>query len=308
VGFAQTIERKVFFNIIRWFAFIVTFIGFAAMIVGAFLFITNFKNIFPTSSVNVTYQEVQKIVEAKEADPSMHNEKAKSDIKNAYVAAQAFFRGNPAGIISTDILNNFGYRATEGVNIKIDNGASMTISLSAKHSRGDTTYHVDASGNIKEEKDPSATVNQKEQASSDLQDSAKNKKQIESLVNEIVNQFPKDRINVDTSTKYFRTVAESLKEEYQLPYLNGLLLTLRSIPQDKKNDLEKLTSFAGEYTDLFKKKVEQTELRKQVIGLQGMKDFAIYAGTIFTGLMVIVLFWLVLVWLAIERNTRKDTL
>ncbi|MGZ6224968.1 MAG: hypothetical protein ACXWMH_05625 [Syntrophales bacterium] len=304
MGFAQTMERKVFFNIIRWFAFIITVIGFAAMIVGAFLFITNFRNIFPMSSVNVNYQEVQSIVESKEA--AIYNEKVKSDIKNAYTSAQAFFSRNPIGIVSTDILTNYGYRATEGVNIKIDNGASMTLSLSAKHSRGDTTYHIDASGNIKEEKEPSATVNQQVHANSDLQDSAKNKKQIESLVNEIINQFPKDRINVDTSTKYFRTVAESLKEEYQLPYLNGLLLTLKSIPQDKKNDLERLTSFAGEYTDLFKKKVDQTELRKQVIGLQGMKDFAIYAGTIFTGLMVIALFGLILILLAIERNTRKD--
>ena len=305
MGFAQTMERKVFFNIIRWFAFIITVIGFAAMIVGAFLFITNFRNIFPTSSVNVNYQEVQSIVESKEA--AIYNEKAKSDVKNAYTAAQAFFSGNPTGIISTDILTNYGYRATEGVNIKIDNGASTALSLSAKHSRGDNTYRIDASGSIREEKEPSATVNQKAQANSDWQDSAKNKEQIESLVNEIVNQFPKDRINVDTSTKYFRTVAESLKEEYQLPYLNGLLLTLKSIPQDKKNDLEKLTSFAGEYTDLFKKKVEQTELRKQLIGLQGMKDFAIYAGTIFTGLMVIALFGLILILLAIERNTRKDS-
>jgi len=77
-----------------------------------------------------------------------YNAAAKSDVKQMYTAAQAFFSDSPTGTVDAAALNSYGYKTTNGVNASVTNGVSATLSLTANHASGTSTYIIDASGTI----------------------------------------------------------------------------------------------------------------------------------------------------------------
>jgi type IV pilus assembly protein PilA len=75
---------------------------------------------------------------------------AKSDVKNAYTAAQAFFADTPAGTVDATNIATYGYKATVDVTLTVVNGTMAGLSLTAKHTNGSKIYTVDANGAITE--------------------------------------------------------------------------------------------------------------------------------------------------------------
>jgi len=77
-----------------------------------------------------------------------YNAAAKSDVKNAYTAAQAFFSDSPSSTVDSAALTGFGYKATTNVLLTVANGSIGALSMSTRHNTGNTTYAVDSAGAI----------------------------------------------------------------------------------------------------------------------------------------------------------------
>jgi type IV pilus assembly protein PilA len=71
----------------------------------------------------------------------------RSDVRNAYTAANSYFADNPAaaGIALADIQAN-GYQATAGVAVAVTSGTANTFSLSGSNTAGNVngTYVMQA--------------------------------------------------------------------------------------------------------------------------------------------------------------------
>jgi prepilin-type N-terminal cleavage/methylation domain-containing protein len=77
------------------------------------------------------------------------NAAAKSALKNAYNAAQAFYTDSPAGTITTTILENYGYTADPNVNLNVVDGSPGSLSITAAYNQlGAQTYSIDFIGSI----------------------------------------------------------------------------------------------------------------------------------------------------------------
>ncbi len=78
-----------------------------------------------------------------------YNTAAKSDVKNAYTSAQAFFADSPSQTATYELLTAYGYKPSAGVStISISTGGINSITMAAKHDSGNTTYTVDKNGAI----------------------------------------------------------------------------------------------------------------------------------------------------------------
>ncbi len=75
------------------------------------------------------------------------NAAARSDAKNAYIIAQAFFNDSPSGTVDLPTLLTYGYKQTIGVNTTA-NGTMGNLTITTSNINGDRTYIVDASGTI----------------------------------------------------------------------------------------------------------------------------------------------------------------
>ena len=76
-----------------------------------------------------------------------YNASAKSDLKNAYTAAQAYFVDNPTGTIAgTGDLAPFGYRSGSGVAIAFQTGTQTGLAMTSTHSSGTITYSLTTPG------------------------------------------------------------------------------------------------------------------------------------------------------------------
>jgi len=78
-----------------------------------------------------------------------YNVSAKSDAKNAYTAAQAYFSDNPAGVLgSTTDITSKGFQASGNVSTTVA-GASSALVITSTHTAGGTsTYSVSSNGVI----------------------------------------------------------------------------------------------------------------------------------------------------------------
>jgi type IV pilus assembly protein PilA len=73
----------------------------------------------------------------------------KSDVRNAYTAATAYFSDNPAAMaLSLANLQAYGFRSTPLVIVTVSSGSSSTFSLSGTSSQFNGTYNMDANGVI----------------------------------------------------------------------------------------------------------------------------------------------------------------
>jgi len=77
-----------------------------------------------------------------------YNAMAKSDIKNAYTAAQAYFSDAPTGTATLAILNSYGYTGSDGITLTVSNGTIGALALTSVHGSGDTTYSINSAGTI----------------------------------------------------------------------------------------------------------------------------------------------------------------
>lgn len=84
------------------------------------------------------------------SDDRNNNAMAKADIKNAYVAAQAFFSDKPKNIVTEEELTNYGFKPSGEDKISIFNGSLNNLQISSKHRNGRITYFIDSLGNITE--------------------------------------------------------------------------------------------------------------------------------------------------------------
>jgi len=79
-----------------------------------------------------------------------YNAAAKSDAKNAYTAAQAFFSDSPSAAVTSANLDSFGYKPTTNVLLTVASGSISALSMSTRHNSGNKTYTVDSAGAITE--------------------------------------------------------------------------------------------------------------------------------------------------------------
>jgi len=78
-----------------------------------------------------------------------YNAATKSDLKNAYTAAQAYFSDSPAATIDAAKLALGGFVGTSNVTLTVTNGLQATLSLTGLHTAsGATTYTIDSAGKI----------------------------------------------------------------------------------------------------------------------------------------------------------------
>ena len=77
------------------------------------------------------------------------NASARSDIKNAYTAAQAYFSDNPGATPTLANLQSYGYTQTTGVSLGGTLGPEGSLAMTANHSAsGATTYSITSAGVI----------------------------------------------------------------------------------------------------------------------------------------------------------------
>jgi prepilin-type N-terminal cleavage/methylation domain-containing protein len=73
----------------------------------------------------------------------------KSDVRNAYTAATAYFSNNPDAVTLTLAdLRTEGFRSSPDVNLTIISGSINTFSLSSACPQVNGTYRIDANGII----------------------------------------------------------------------------------------------------------------------------------------------------------------
>jgi type IV pilus assembly protein PilA len=76
---------------------------------------------------------------------------SKSDLKNAFTAAQAYFSDYPNGSVNQENLKSYGFRASKGVTLSLGGTSENNLSMNTRHKKGKKTFHIDREGNIKED-------------------------------------------------------------------------------------------------------------------------------------------------------------
>jgi type IV pilus assembly protein PilA len=79
-----------------------------------------------------------------------YNAQAKSDLKNAYTAAQAYFSDAPTATVDLTKLTDYGYTATDDVTVTVNNGTIDALDMDSVSggSADCTTYSINAAGTI----------------------------------------------------------------------------------------------------------------------------------------------------------------
>jgi len=79
-----------------------------------------------------------------------YNAAARSDLKNAYTAAQAFFSDTPSGKVTDDDLTTYGYSASPDVTVAVTAGKDTitTLEITSTHGITGQTYTINFSGSI----------------------------------------------------------------------------------------------------------------------------------------------------------------
>jgi len=77
-----------------------------------------------------------------------YNATARSDVKNAYTAAQAYFTDYPAASVTVAKISGYGYAQSSGITLTVSDGTQAGLVMTSAHGTGDRTYSVNASGQI----------------------------------------------------------------------------------------------------------------------------------------------------------------
>ena len=73
---------------------------------------------------------------------------AKSDAKNLYTSAQAFFSDSPSATADLAAVAAYGFKSTTNVTTAITGGTQAAFAATASHTSGGRTYTVDSTGGI----------------------------------------------------------------------------------------------------------------------------------------------------------------
>ena len=77
------------------------------------------------------------------------NASSRSDIKNAYTAAMAFFSDSPTGTVTLPILTTYGYTPTVNVGLVPNPGDMANLAMTASYNvTGSQTYSINSQGAI----------------------------------------------------------------------------------------------------------------------------------------------------------------
>jgi type IV pilus assembly protein PilA len=77
-----------------------------------------------------------------------YNAQAKSDVRNAYTAAQAYFHVNPNGVITASSdLTATGFQPTANVATTVT-GSETNLAITGAHANGTVTYSATVTGVI----------------------------------------------------------------------------------------------------------------------------------------------------------------
>lgn len=81
-----------------------------------------------------------------------YNATARSDLKNAYTAAQAYFSDQPTGTVDATALANYGYRQSNNVILTVQTGTMTGLNITSQYNTSVAAnaqlYTVDNTGNI----------------------------------------------------------------------------------------------------------------------------------------------------------------
>jgi prepilin-type N-terminal cleavage/methylation domain-containing protein len=77
-----------------------------------------------------------------------YNATAKSDIKNAYTAAQAYFSDSPTGTVSLNVLTSYGYTQSTGVIMDLTGTITALAGTSHYSVSGAQSYTITSVGAI----------------------------------------------------------------------------------------------------------------------------------------------------------------
>jgi type IV pilus assembly protein PilA len=77
-----------------------------------------------------------------------YESQAKSDAKNAYTSAQAFFSDSPAQTVTAALLGSYGFKSTTNVTTTVSNGTMGALAITTSSTQGGKGYSVDSMGTI----------------------------------------------------------------------------------------------------------------------------------------------------------------
>ena len=77
-----------------------------------------------------------------------YNASSKSEVKNAYTSAQAFFSDSPGGTATIAILSAYGYKQGASSTTSIGDGTIGGLTITAVHTAGGSTFGVNSAGTI----------------------------------------------------------------------------------------------------------------------------------------------------------------
>jgi len=75
----------------------------------------------------------------------------KSDLDAAYKTSLGYHTEDLDGIITLEILNDFGFNQSDDLIIEIIDGSSDNLKITAKHKKSTFIYEIDNNGNISEQ-------------------------------------------------------------------------------------------------------------------------------------------------------------
>ena len=73
---------------------------------------------------------------------------ARSDVKNAFTAAQAFFSDSPSGTATMAAIGSYGFKSTTSVTTTMGNGTQNGLAITSQHTSGGRTFGVNSEGSI----------------------------------------------------------------------------------------------------------------------------------------------------------------
>ena len=297
MNFVNYMEKKVFFNIIRFFAFCICLLSFVVVVVGTISLTTNFRDILPSYEVKVGIEDVQVLVTQKENQKKQeqYNEAVKQDLQNAWRAAQTLFRNAPNVALTTDSLAAVGFIPSQGIKLDILNPTQQGLNIQGKHEQGHITFSVNSYGFINQVAGSIPPATPPKMAKPSALD-----EKIDALISETISIMPQEKIDPAKIREALKRIVLSMKEEYRILFLQGLVDVLKQAPADKRGE------FVNQYIELFKEKIAAKETENSQKEAKAWVNIAKYSGAIGGGIIIIALFGLILVLLAIEKNTRKS--
>jgi type IV pilus assembly protein PilA len=77
-----------------------------------------------------------------------HDLLARSDVKNAFTLAKAYFNEYPSATMTPSKLQTAGFRGSAGVSLTVVNGSELGLTFTTAHESGGKTFTINSLGTI----------------------------------------------------------------------------------------------------------------------------------------------------------------